>query len=168
MTSFIANQVGGVFTPLVAKDKGDISNRGKCAGAQLVNNAQTLAADTVVIGGAAATAKAATKSAKFMRTLTKAFDKFVIGCANMKNGIKGLFTRVPMPVAKTYSSKQIPEFAKKLLKLSSKQKAAALIAIPASLLVNYFGLKNIYKKGQIDQKYTDRAKVENHTKNVLD
>ena len=64
MTEFITNAALGVKAPLVAKDKGDLSNRLNCAGAHIKNNAQTLVQDTVVIGGTALGAGVIAKSGK--------------------------------------------------------------------------------------------------------
>ena len=81
MTEFITNAALGVKAPLVAKDKGDLSNRLNCTGAHIKNNAQTLVQDTVVIGGTALGAGVVAKSGK----LNKVY-----------NNIKG-FLNKPIP-----------------------------------------------------------------------
>lgn len=56
------------------------------------------------------------------------------------------------------------KFVDKLLKMPGKTKAIALIALPALLAVDYIRSKHLYKMGQIDQKYTDQAKLKENTK----
>ena len=52
MTSFSTQAIAGpVIGTMVSNDKGDLSNRAKCAGAQLKNNATT-AAQAVLLTGA--------------------------------------------------------------------------------------------------------------------
>ena len=52
--------------------------------------------------------------------------------------------------------------------MPGKAKAFVLIALPALLAVDYIRSKHLYKMGQIDQKYTDQAKIEENTKkNIL-
>lgn len=48
--------------------------------------------------------------------------------------------------------------------MPGKTKAIALIALPALLAVDYIRSKHLYKMGQIDQKYTDQAKLKENTK----
>lgn len=167
MTDFATHYVlGSPIASLVGKDKGDISNRGQCAGSQILNNVKTLAADTVVIGGAAATATAAKRSPKFMQKLANGFDKMVKALHPVKKRNVNLIGESGK-VFKTFEVSR-GQKAEKLLKMASKNKAIAMIALPATMLISYFTYKNIYKSGQIDQKYTDKAKIEKHQKNVLD
>ena len=181
MTSFLANQVGGVFTPLVAKDKGDINNRAKCAGAQLVNNAQTLASDVVVLGGTGAAAYGIQKSGKFAKVLSKPVDFFanILGKLSIKMRLKemhrlGLDRKTTGDTIKIFSKRlrfcdQLADVTKAIK--SAPAKVKAMVTLGYGVLVpalTYIVGKHYYKQGQIDQKYTDRAKVERHTTNVID
>ena len=80
MTSFSTQAVcGPVIGSLVAKDKGDASNRTKCAGAQLVNNAKTMAQTALVGGGVYGAARAFIKHPNtiVVQTGAKFFDKII-------------------------------------------------------------------------------------------
>lgn len=149
MTSFSTQAVcGPVIGSLVAKDKGDASNRTKCAGAQLVNNVKTMGQAALVGGGVYGAARTFTKhpNSKVVQTGAKIFDKII----NV--------TKLP----------KSNKFIDKLLKMPGKAKAFVLIALPALLAVDYIRSKHLYKMGQIDQKYTDQAKIEENTKkNIL-
>lgn len=148
MTSFSTQTVcGPVIGSLVAKDKGDVSNRTKCAGAQLVNNAKTLGQTALVGGGVYAAARTFAKhpNSKAVKTGAKIFDKII----NV--------TKLP----------KSNKFVDKLLKMPGKAKALAIIALPALLAVDYIRSKHLYKMGQIDQKYTDQAKIEENSKEKI-
>lgn len=143
MTSYLTNAVAGpVIGSMVSKDKGDFSNRTRCAGRQLANNASTMAQVAVVGGGAFAAGKLITKSAKATAAGVKVFDKLISVLPKNAN------------------------FVQKLMKLPGAAKVAALVALPALLLVGYIRDKHIYKMGQIDQNYTDKAKIEAETKKI--
>lgn len=149
MTSFLTQAVcGPVIGSLVAKDKGDASNRTKCAGAQLVNNAKTMGQTALVGGGVYAAARTFVKhpNTKIVKAGANTFNKII--------------DMIKLPK----SSK----FVQKLLKMPGWGKALTLVALPAMMLVNYIGAKHLYQMGQIDQKYTDQAKIEENTKkNIL-
>lgn len=144
MATYLTNAVcGPVIGSMVSNDKGDFSNRTKCAGSQLVNNVKT----TVQIG---AVGLGACGAAKFIAKSPARISK-----------VSGLFDKL---VSKLPSGK----FADKLMKAPGRVKAATLIMLPAIALVNYIFGKHIYKMGQIDQKYTDKAKLEEAAnKNIL-
>ncbi len=143
MTAFITQATfGPVIGSMVSGDKGNFSNRTKCAGSQLVNNLSTTAQGAAVFGGGYLATKAIAKSPKAMSTVVKVFDKVV--------------------------SKLPQSKVAKLLNLPGRTKLLAFAALPAILLLNYIAGKHIYKMGQIDQKYTDKAKLEqNVNKNIL-
>ena len=156
MTDFATHAVlGGPVASMVAKDKGDISNRAQCAKEQLVNNVKTLAADTVVLSGVGgATALAVKKPNK----LAKIYD----GIRNSMNFHRadGKFDKV-----KNY----IDDIMRKCK--TPKAKAAALLAtfvvLPAMGLISYINHRHSYREGQIDQKYTDKARLENQGKKLI-
>lgn len=147
MTSFTTQTVcGPVISSFGAKDKGDLSNRVKCAGAQAANNLSAAAQTVLVAGGAFGAAKYVSKSPQRISKLANLFDK----------GIKAL----KLPQSNT--------FVQKLLNAPGKGKAAAILILPAVAAINFITGKHLYKMGQIDQKYTDRAKLEAHyEKNIL-
>lgn len=149
MTSFSTQAVcGPVIGSLVATDKGDVSNRTKCAGAQIVNNAKTMGQAALVGGGLYAAARTFKKApnSKVVHAGAKVFNKII-------------------DVIKLPKSNR---FVDKLLKMPNSAKAFGLVALPALMLLNYIGAKHLYKMGQIDQKYTDQAKIEENTKkNIL-
>ena len=209
----------GVFTPYVDSSKGDISNRTRCAGAHLKNNATTLAQDAVIIGGTAAgVAVAAKKGDKIAEFASKTFTK-------AKNLIKNTFgkgkakakevAKTTKEVAKTAIDK-VPEnlknnkvvnkatdavkntvkkasksiqdkklnsnalknatkkikkggkiknlissAIKKFNKLPKTNRYLAVgVAALGALGLGYVTTKHSYKAGQIDQKYTDEARIE--------
>ena len=51
--------------------------------------------------------------------------------------------------------------------MPGKATAFAIIALPAVLAVDYIRSKHVYKMGQIDQQYTDQAKIEENTKKIF-
>lgn len=143
MSSYILNTTMGVAAPLFATDKGDVSNRVKCAGAQLGNNARSLVEDVVVIGGTAAGLGAAAKGGKFTKFMEKCFN-------SVANACKPLIA----DVAKSKFWNKI-----KSLPMANKRAMVAVGAI-GLLASSFVAGKNLYKKGQIDQQYTDKAKLE--------
>lgn len=145
MTNFSTQMLSPVISPLVSKDKGDVSNRFNCAGSQLANNAKVVLADTVVLGGVASCAKAVQKDKKFAKAMAKCTQSF----ANFlnKHGFNGI--------------------GSKLKRIPIKTKALAPIVALASLAVGYITSNGLYKMGQIDQKYTDKAKIEAHQKQII-
>ena len=46
-------------------------------------------------------------------------------------------------------------------------KVIALVSLPVIATLGYLTKRNIYKAGQIDQKYTDKAKLEAHNKDII-
>lgn len=166
MASYITqNLCGPVVGSLVGSDKGDISNRTRCAGAQIKNNVQTLAQDVVVIGGAGAAAYGIGKNAKWTQKLAKFFDKTV---NKLLPGKKKNVTLIgesgkPFKTFEIHKSK----LAQKLLNMTSKGKVATMIALPVLAALSFINGKHLYKMGQIDQRYTDKAKLEKHEKEIL-
>ena len=77
MTDYSVQSMAGTgITPLFSSEKGDMSNRLNCAGAQIKNNIKALAEDTVVIGGTVAAGYAAKKIPGLAKVL--AAKKFLI------------------------------------------------------------------------------------------
>lgn len=154
MTNYASQMVVGPgLSPFVSKDKGDFSNRANCAGAQFANNLKTLAQDVVVLGGALGGIKLASKSDKF----AKPFAKITDGFAKLNQTL----------VKKLYKTNVTPTWIRKLKGLSPKTKAMGAIAALAISAVSYISCKHLYKMGQIDQKYSDKAAIEKHQNSVL-
>lgn len=141
MTSFMTQSIGGpVVGSMVGTDKGDFSNRTKCAGAQLKNNLTT-GLTSAAVGVAAGTGILyAAKSPRRLVKIAQAFDK----------------------VAKKILPKNV-----NLKNISKKSKIAMVIGLPLLAISSYISGRHLYKMGQIDQKYTDRAKLREHQQDIL-
>lgn len=157
MANYLQTRTLGALSPMVDKNKGDFSNRTNCAGAHIKNNVQTLAQDAVVIGGTAVGIRAAAKQSKFAniignfgKTVAKGYRTWLenIGLANNK-GIQKLIQKF----------KNLP---------AANKGAVGTVAALGLAALSFIGCKHIYKSGQIDQKYTDKAKIEKHQQDVLD
>ena len=165
MTSFETQaMLGTQISPLVATDKGDLTNRVQCSASQAGNTLKHLAADTVVIGGAAYAGKKAIENKGFAKFLSKPLEKLgsilkdakTIDVVKGAKKVKGKF----VPYTKIIKKDNIFTKAGKYIeKIPTKYKALAVVAAVAIPLVNYIGQRFIYRAGQIDQKYTDNAKI---------
>lgn len=167
MTSYIKQAVlGPVVSPLVSNDKGDVSNRMSCAGAQFKNNLSTLAQDVAVIGGAAVATKGITKNTKLTEKFASGFNKIV---NKLMPGVKRDITIIKKSgfPFKTFEIRQ-SKLAQKLLSMPSKAKVALSLMLPALAVTGFITNKAIYKMGQIDQKYSDKAAIREHQKEILD
>lgn len=149
MTNYLTQQVTGpVISPFISKDKGDFSNRANCAGAQLKNYAQTLVQDVVVLGGIGAAGREALKGGKFSRAMLKITDTSL-------NIAKKIAKKIGLNSGSGSGS------------LPAKFKVLAPIVAVGGLALSYVTGKYIYKMGQIDQKYTDKATLEKNQKHAL-
>lgn len=131
---------GPVIGSMVGTDKGDISNRTKCAGAQLKNNLTTAVASTAVGIAGGAGILYATKSPRRLVKIAQFFDKV--------------------------ASKILPKGVN-LKNISKKSKVAMAIGLPLIAVTSFISGRHLYKMGQIDQKYTDKARLEEHQKDIL-
>lgn len=174
MTSFETQvMLGTTLSPLVAVDKGDVTNRVQCSAAQAGNTLKHLAADAVVIGGAAA-GIAATKN----KGIAKYLSKPITYVSNLFKDVGNIGRLVTDADIKALPNKTIKEkiykccaklgkavspiyerVGKSLGKLSTRGKAIALIAAVTFPMVNYIKQRFSYRAGQIDQKYTDKAAI---------
>lgn len=178
MTVFLGSPTLTTIAPLVSSDKGSFGNRVNCAGSQAWNafeTGATVGATVVVtdyavkhkdqfsklyngtkeVAHMAVDSKVGQKATSYLKglgtkiketTLFKDAAKFI---SNMQGKFK--------PIAKKVSSFLTPyvKMAKNAFnKLPKSGKVAFVAAIGLALL------NGIYKSGQIDQKYTDRAKME--------
>ena len=145
MADYSTMAISPVIGTMVSNDKGDFSNRVKCAGEQAWNNLKHNGANTALILGGAVATKKILQSPNATAKVVKLFDK----------GAKVV-------------AKFAPKISEKLLKMPGKFKVLGLIAAPIAAAVTYIASKALYNMGQIDQKYTDKAKIEEATnKNLL-
>ena len=158
MTSYLTQRVWGpVISPYFADDKGGFVNKTKCAGEQLKNNVSFALQAGLAGAGTVATAKVVAKNAKLTSKIAKAFDAVVKKLAPVtKHNIE--LVGESGKIFKTFELSR-GKLAEKLLNLPGKAKAIGIIAAAGLTLLSYIGCKGIYKMGQIDQKYTDRAKI---------
>lgn len=141
MTNFAVQSTLGAVSPLVSKDKGSFGNRMNCAGEHmknnLVSNVQT-AGVALVGGGAVYGLKKTNAAANF---IGKGIDKAITFVAKKTNTINS-------------------SVIQKALNASPKAKALSAVLALGTIALGYITHKHAYKAGQIDQKYTDRAKME--------
>ncbi|MBQ7450875.1 hypothetical protein IJS77_05595 [bacterium] len=142
MTDYSVQSMAGTgITPLFSSEKGDMSNRLNCAGAQIKNNIKALAEDTVVIGGTVAAGYAAKKIPGLAKVLAAPVQWFA-------DGVKAICSKPFFQKVGNFISG-----------MSKTNKAIALISLIGLSTLAYVGRKHAYKAGQIDQLYTDRAKL---------
>lgn len=141
MTSYITQMtLGPVGASMVGRDKGDFSNRTKCAGAQVKNAVTT----SLLAGGASAACVAGgLYLAKNPRKLVK---------------IAQFFDKV--------AGKILPKSVN-LKAISKMSKVGIVLGLPVLALGSFIGGRHTYKMGQIDQKYTDRATLKEHQNDIL-
>ncbi len=130
---------GTAIHSLFDSDKGSMSNRTECAKEHLKNDAGFLA-KTGLVGGAA---YIVSKNRNVFRPLVSGLGK--TAAALLKKASKY------MP--------KLEGLANKILKNPTKAGVAGLVGGCAIYLVNEL-FKNIFKSGQIDQKYNDKAEQE--------
>ncbi|MBP3820450.1 hypothetical protein J6G99_02265 [bacterium] len=130
--------------------KGDLSNRMSCAGEQYKNNIVESAKSVVVAGAAAGTAYSIKRNPAMLSWLGKYLDK----------GLKKLVSIAPKYI-------QSDKIVKKALNTSGKTKALAFLGAIFVSACSKITTDHAFRAGQIDQKYTDRAKIEAHNKDVL-
>lgn len=173
MTNFAVQSTLGAVAPLVSKDKGSAGNRIDCAGSQIKNNATT-ALQTVAVGGAAvgATRVVVRDTLAFSpitKGLTKTFDSAMklIGKIAKKPDLSQKVTEYLNSMAKKIQKANIPHSQNTIVKvfdkskmMTSRFKAAAVIAAVLLPTLGYIAHKHSYKAGQIDQKYTDKAQIQ--------
>ncbi len=181
MTNYVAHvALGPAVSSMVAKDKGDVSNRANCAKEQLGNNIKTLAADTVVLSSVGGAAVLADKNAN---KLEKLFDN-IVNKFNLKrkpprsraektiDGFSKTVNKSKLIKKPTFKSRMRDNIINLVEKCKTpKAKAAALfatfVALPAMGLISYINHRHSYREGQIDQKYTDKAKLEKQGRNLI-
>lgn len=168
MTSYGMQVLAGpVITSIASKEKGSMGNRMDCAGSQIKNNASTAVQSALVTGAAVGTIKVSGKMPKALGKFAAFFDKGLKKVALSTNSFTEKFVKnAPGRVNGKFVSrggKMVKEFSpwvKKLLNLSSKTKFGIGVTAIALPILGFIGAKGIYKMGQIDQKYTDKAQLQ--------
>lgn len=168
MTSYTMQAFAGpVISSVVSKDKGSMGNRMDCAGSQIKNNISTGVQSALVTGAAVGTIKASGKMPKALNKVAKFFDEAVKKFAEKNYMYTEKFVKNPVGrVNGKFTSaggKMVKEFSptiQKLLKASSKTKFGIGVAAIALPILTFIGAKGVYKMGQIDQKYTDKAQLQ--------
>ena len=131
----IASPIGVAFD----KSKGSMGNRVDCAKEHYGNNLTAgLKIDAVILAGAGVTYAANKNSA--VRAVFSSIER----------PIKALFTPEKYAIAKE-SLKPVVEFAKS---------APTSVKLAVGALTALITCKAIFRQGQIDQKYTDRAQAQ--------
>jgi len=136
------------------KNKGSLTNRYQCTKEHFKNDLnltlKEYAAATLAGGAAFATAaKGGTKAAKFVETvLTKPVGMM----------IKGVLFKV---------AKALGAGTTGITKISAAKAGAAGIVLASGLYIINALINHANKRGKIDQKYDDAAKIESQTKNVV-
>ena len=93
--------------------------------------------------------------------LAKVYDKSIDGILKVAKNISG--TAGATRNAKGQFIKTIPDWVKGLKDAAKHTKAGIIISIGSSIAIGTIALaKFLHGKGQVDQKYTDKAKLENN------
>lgn len=183
MTAFLVSPVLTTVAPLASKDKGSFGNRVNCAGSQAWNAIETGTTAACAVGTAGYIAKnsgkisgTANKLKNFVNKMantevgktitdtikktaeyfkgTKAFktvSNYFEAAANKLKGYKAsVILQTVAQKVKQYAAKAVNIF-----KSLPKGGKIGLLSALALIVIN-----GVYKSGQIDQKYTDRAKME--------
>lgn len=143
MANYLGYTVSPTIYPMVAKDKGDISNRAKCAGEQFTNGVKGALAAAAVYGAGAGAGYVAMKK-------------------------PGITSKIAAGITKVLKKLPNNKFVQKLVDASPKAKVLGVIGAITSVALSYVAGKTLFKTGQIDQKYTDRATWENQVKKICD
>lgn len=176
MTVFLGSPVLTTVAPLVSPDKGSLGNRINCAGSQFLNAAATGLGVGATVGAADYAVKHKEqigKVASKIKGFVNKFENSTIGkkvtgyiksfAEKIKNSglIQKLNNSKVMNIAKQ-AGNAVKHFIKtaatKISKLCTKLPKGGKIGLAIAL--GAVVLNGIYKSGQIDQKYTDRAKME--------
>ena len=156
MSDFLLYSVAGAHRyPLVSRDKGDITNRMKCSYEQGKNKAIYVAKAAAMAAGSGAAAYGVLKYPVLTKACATAADKVLQFGGKLIKSVVG------------NNNKIYAKAAELVKKLPTKAKAVGWIALPALMAISYLGNKMIYKAGQIDQKYTDKAQMENKLKEAM-
>ena len=181
MTVFLGSPVLTTAAPIVSKDKGSLGNRINCAGSQAWNAIETGA----TVAGTVTVADYALKHKDKLSKAYKGTQNFAQKIANSKFGKKiwEIYLKVGQKVVDSKAFDKTNAIAEKItdskfgkLMQKASQKIMAFGCKTADVLnklpkggkigllvaLGLTILNGVYKSGQIDQKYTDRAEMEKH------
>ena len=135
---------------LSAKDKGSFGNRVDCTKEHVINNAKSMAKSTVAatIGAGAAYGVYKYIPNSHFKSANAWANGWINKAANYTKSAGGKLAN--------FTTKML----NKLAQTSGRTKAIALIGVTTLLVVNKITQSQAFKAGQIDQKYTDRAKAQ--------
>jgi hypothetical protein len=146
-----------IATTMTDSTKGSFTNRTQCTKEHIKNDCKATLKLGLVGGGVAATAINPSFTEKVATYVGKVFAKIYSGAAKLVG-----MTKLKNGSLAEYLTK-VSEFTTKNAKKAGLVGLAATgVALVASALV-----KHAYKEGQIDQKYTDAAKIEAKSKNII-
>lgn len=178
MTVFLGHPVLTTVAPLVSSDKGSLGNRVNCVASQTMNVATTAVttagAAVATIAGAEYAYKHSKQISAFANKLKGVCDKLGISklAQKAKKGIAAAFnklgsTKIGQKIGNVLKNpvwskvgNHLKQIATKMQSIYSSLPTGGKMAI--GLLLGFLALNGVYKSGQIDQKYTDRAKMEKH------
>lgn len=152
MTSYAKNTLmGPIVGSLTDSTKGSMGNRVDCAGANIKNNAtaylQAAGVAGTVVGAAA-----------FAYQKPKAYSKVAASFAKITGqGLQQLAKMMPKNAAKNI------EHLSGKVKGNPRNALGAAVLTAAAFALGCIGRNHAYKAGQIDQKYTDRATIQQQT-----
>ena len=171
MTVFLPSGTLTTIAPLVSKDKGSMGNRINCAGSQLLNVAGTTA-------GVVGTVYATDFAFKHTKGIANGISNLGTKLQNIElpESVKNFLTKRLDKLMDSSLIKKLgnligkaqPLFEKgqgfitKTKDLFAKMPKGGKYALAGALALTI--LSGVYRSGQIDQKHTDRAKME---KNVV-
>jgi hypothetical protein len=136
MSYLTATMVASPILALTDKEKGDFTNRTRCMGEQLKARMVYQAQNGVIVAGTAAAGAVALKAPKVAKSILNGWDK---------------------------AAAKFPKVAKVINSLPQKVKLLAPVAIAGLILMGIAADRFSFKKGKIDQKYNDRAKLKENS-----
>ena len=162
MTVFLGHPALTSVAPLVSNDKGSLGNRVNCVASQAKNVATTAGVAFATIAGADYAYKHSKQISACANKLKGWSDKLGITklAQKTRKAIAGTFNKLGSTKIGNKIGKFFKQSATKLQSIYSSLPRGGKMAI--GLFLGFLALNGIYKSGQIDQKYTDRAKMEKH------
>ena len=153
MTSYVRTMAfGPVAGTLTDNTKGSVGNRVDCAGAHIKNNFKSGLQYSATGAALMGTVYAAAKNPKAFDKAATKFTGFL-----SKNLVRLSNQLSKQPMLKLFS-KECSALASKMTNPNAILVGAILGA--TALVTNYITRNHAYKAGQIDQKYTDKAKLQ--------
>ena len=180
MTNIYSYGNSPAITSMFDSSKGSFSNRAHCtadrAGNTLSGTLEIGALGAATYGGYKAISKVSASNASALTALSEKVTKLLRnGAALYKKTEKWINADFKNATGITkFAGKALSKIAdvtatvlKKTAGLSGKQKALAALALVATAAFLHIERKHAYKEGQIDQKYTDKAKIEDAKNNLF-